>query len=146
MKLVTDHANQEPVVWNWLRKRTMLPWSTDLRCIGIMRDDGSLAAAVGFNGWSEHAVWMHVAFDSQHSLTRDLLREAFHYPMMMCGRDAVYGLTPKRFEDAIRLNEKLGFRRIAETCDGIIFEMTRDECRWLKGSSYGRKRISATST
>lgn len=139
MKLVTDLNDEPAIVWNWLRKRTMLPWSTDLRCIGVMRDDGSIAGAVGFNGWSEHAVWMHVAFDSEHSLTRSLLQAAFKYPFIECGRNAVYGLTPKRLEDAWRLNEKLGFRRIAETCDGYIFEMTKDECRWLKGVKHGRQ-------
>jgi hypothetical protein len=138
MHLVTDKKDDDPVVWNWLRKRTMLAWSTDLRCIGVMRDDGTITGAVGYNGWSEQGVWMHVAFESEHGLTRSLLHAAFHYPFIDCGRAAVYGLTPKRLEDAVSFNRKIGFREIGETVDCIIFEMTRDECRWLKGAKNGR--------
>jgi RimJ/RimL family protein N-acetyltransferase len=139
MILATDRQDDEPVIWNWLRKRTMLPWSTDLRCIGILRPDGEIAGAVGYNGWSEQSCWMHVALDTQHSLNRTLIRAAFDYPFNQAGRVAVYGLTPKSNAEALKLNEGLGFRRIGQTCDGVIFEMRHDECRWLKGAKHGRQ-------
>lgn len=81
---------------------------------------------------------MHVAFDHAHSVTRQLWRVAFTYPFIDCGKEAVYGLTPKHNIEALAMNEKLGFKRIAETVDCIMFEMKASECRWLKGVSHGR--------
>lgn len=136
--LVTDKDGQPPVIWQWLNRKVKLPWSSDLRCIAAMREDGTIASAVGFNAWTENACWMHVAFDSSHGLTRALWRAAFEYPFITCGKEAVYGLTPKHLIDALAMNRKLGFRQIAETVDCIMFEMKADECRWLKGVKHGR--------
>ncbi len=55
MKLVTDQPDQYPVIWQWMNRRTRLPWSTDLRTIASMRDDGTIACAVGFNAWTHSA-------------------------------------------------------------------------------------------
>lgn len=146
MQLVTDQPGQPPVIWEWMHKRTKLPWSSDLRCIAAMRDDGTIASAVAFNCWTENACWMHVAFDGPHGLTRALWRAAFEYPFTHCGKDAVYGLTPKHLTDALSMNRKLGFRQIAETVDCIMFEMKADECRWLKEKAHGRQERCTTTT
>lgn len=146
MKLVTDQPDQYPVIWQWMNRHTRLPWSTDLRTIAAMREDGSIACAVGFNAWTMSSCWMHVAFDGPHGLTRSLWRAAFEYPFIKCGMDAVYGLTPKHLDEAVRMNEKLGFRKIAETVDCVMFEMRHDECRWIKENAHGRQRISTSST
>lgn len=138
MKLVTDQEGQYPVIWEWMNRQTRLPWSSDLRCIASMREDGTIACAVGYNAWTEQSCWMHVAFDHAHSLTRQLWRAAFEYPFITCGKGAVYGLTPKHLFEALAMNEKLGFRRVAETIDAVMFEMLASECRWLKGVNHGR--------
>jgi hypothetical protein len=138
MKLVTDQPNSYPVIWEWMNRQTRLPWSSDLRTIASMRDDGTIACAVAYNAWTEKACWMHVAFDHQHSLTRQLWRSAFKYPFVDCGMEAVYGLTPKHLPEALQMNEKLGFKRIAETVDAFMFEMKASDCRWLKGVNHGR--------
>ena len=144
MKLVTDKPGQPPVIWQWMHERTHLPWSSDLRCIAAMRDDGTIASAVAFNAWTENACWIHVAFDGSHGLTRSLWRAAFEYPLVTCGKKAVYGLTPKRLTDALSMNRKLGFRQIAETVDCVMFEMKADECRWIKENAHGRQIISTS--
>jgi hypothetical protein len=146
MRLVTDQPNEFPAVWRWLNGQTRLPWSSDLRTIGAMRDDGTIAAAVGYNGWGPDSVWMHVAFDGPHSLTRGLWRAAFEYPFKTVGVSAVYGLTPKHLEEANKMNEKLGFQRISETVDAIIWEMRGENCRWIKERKHGRQGISTSTT
>lgn len=132
MKLVTDKAGEPQVLWEWMNKQTSLPWSSDLRTIGIMRDDGTIAAVAAFNAWTHQGCWMHVAFDSTHSLNRKLLKAAFEYPFVDVGVRAVYGLTPKDNDEAVKFNQHLGFTQIAETVDCIMFEMRRDDCRWIK--------------
>lgn len=145
MRLVTDKPGEYPVVWDWMNKRTRLPWSNDLRIIGVMREDGSVAAAVGFNGWQDQSCFMHVAFDSEHALGKQLLRAAFHYPFMQAGKTAVYAQIDQGNEECLRLVRKLGYREICKTVDCVMFEMTADECRWLKEKEHG-KRISAAAT
>lgn len=146
MELVTDKPGEYPVIWEWMNRKTRLNWSTDLRTIATMREDGTIGAAVGFNAWTFSSCWMHVAFDNPHAMSRKIIRAAFEYPFILCGMEAVYGLTPKDNEEALRMNEKLGFRKIAETIDCVMFEMTADECRWIKEKEHGRQGISTSST
>jgi hypothetical protein len=138
MMVVTDKPGEPPVLWDWMHKLNQVPWSSDLRTIGLMREDGSIAAAVGFNGWQTDSCFMHVAFDSAHSMTRDLLRAAFHYPFVACGKGAVYALIGKENEECLRLVRKLGYREIQQTIDCVMFEMLSDECRWIKEREHGK--------
>lgn len=146
MILTTDLPGQPPVIWQWMNTKTKLPWSSDLRMIGLVRSDGTIAAAVGYNSWTENACWMHVAFDSPHSMTRQLLRAAWEYPFIKCGKSAVYGLTPKGNDEALAFNERMGWRQIAETVDCLMFEMLHNECRWIKEKDHGREIVTTTST
>ena len=132
MKLVTDKPGEPPVIWEWMTKQTQIPWSSDLRTIAAIRDDGEIAAAVAFGSWTPEACFIHVAFDTPHSLGKSLLRAAFEYPFKSIGVKAIYGLTPKDFDKAIRFNKKIGFKQIAETVDCVLLEMRREDCRYLK--------------
>jgi hypothetical protein len=132
MQLATDKQGDYPVIWEWMNRKTRLPWSSDLRTMATMRSDGTIAAAVGFNCWSDSACWMHVAFDNPQSLTRQLLKNAFEYPFIQCGKDAVYGLIYKNNDEALNLVKRLGYREIAQTVDSVMFEMLYSECRWIK--------------
>ena len=144
IQFITDQPGEAPIVWEWLHKRTKLPWSSDLRSVALMRSDGTISAAVGYNAWTEKSCWMHVAFDNPHCLTRDLLRAAFEYPFIQCGKEAVYGLTPLHIEEALRMNRKLGFKEVLRTVDCVMFEMKANDCRWLKGVKHGRQEFSTT--
>lgn len=132
MKLVTDKPGDPPVIWDWMAKQTQIPWSTDLRTIASIRDDGSIAAAVAFGSWTPESCFMHVAFDTPHSLSKSLLKAALEYPFKSIGVKAVYGLTPKDFDQAIRFNKKVGFKQIAETVDCVLLELRREDCKYLK--------------
>lgn len=143
MKLVTDQPGQPPIIWRWMHAQNKLPWSSDLRVIGLMRDDKTIAAGVGFNGWQDKSAWMHVAFDTSHSLTRSLLRAAFEYPFVRCGKEAVYAQIDKGNLECLRLVGKLGFEEVAKTVDCVLFEMKADACRWIKEQEHGQ-RISTS--
>lgn len=132
MKLATDKPDEPQVIWQWMTRQTQIPWSTDLRTIAAIRDDGTIAAAVAFGSWTPESCFMHVAFDSAHSLTRGLLKAALEYPFKSIGVKAVYGLTPKDFDRAIRFNKKIGFKQIAETVDCVLLELRREDCRFLE--------------
>lgn len=137
MQLVTDKVGERPVIWEWMARLNNVPWSSDLRTIGLMRSDGSVAAAVGYNGWQTDSCFMHVAFDSAHSMTRALLRAAFKYPFIDCGKSAVYALIGKENDECLRLVKKLGYREFCQTVDCVMFEMKAAECRWIKEKEHG---------
>jgi len=132
MKLVTDNPGDPPVIWEWMTKQTQIPWRSDLRTIAVIRDDGEIAAAVAFGSWTAESCFIHVAFDTPHSLTKGLLKATFQYPFESIGVKAIYGLTPKDLGKAIRFNKKIGFKQIAETVDCVLLEMRREDCRYLK--------------
>lgn len=132
MRLVTDKPGEHPVIWEWMSRHVGLPWSSDLRTIGVMREDGTIAAAVGFNSWTHESCWMHVAFDGPHSMTRDLIRAAFKYPFKDCGKAAIYALPYADNDEAIRFIPKMGFKELARTVDCVMFEMKAEDCRWIK--------------
>lgn len=144
-KVVTDHPGQPPVIWQWLHRKTRLPWSSDLRVVGIMRDDGTVAGAVGYNGWQSDSCFMHVAFDTAHSLNRDLLRAAFEYPFKHSGKEAVYALIDKGNDECLRLVRKLGYREVLKTVDCVMFEMKADECRWIKEKEHGQRLCTSNA-
>jgi hypothetical protein len=136
MQLVTDQTYDPPILWRWLHERNKVPWSSDLRLIGLMRSNASIAAAVGFNAWQDKSVWMHVAFDSPHCLTRNLLRAAFMYPFAKCGKDAAYALVSFDNLPCANFVRKLGFVELTKTIDSWVFEMRAAACRWI-GASHG---------
>lgn len=138
MKIVTDKPGQPPIVWQWLHRKVKMPWSSDLRVVAAMREDGSIAGAVGYNGWQTDSCFMHVAFDSPHSFTRDLLRASFYYPFIQSGKEAVYALIDKGNDECLRLVGKLGYREVYRTVDCVMFEMKAGECRWIKEKEYGQ--------
>jgi RimJ/RimL family protein N-acetyltransferase len=146
MQLTTDKPGERPVIWEWMHRKTKLPWSSDLRTIAVMRDDGTIAAAVGFNSWTHEGCWMHVAFDGAHSMTRELMRAAFKYPFQDCGKSAVYALPDKDNDEALRFIPKMGFKELTRTVDCVMFEMKAEDCRWIKEKEHGREIVSTSST
>lgn len=112
--------------------------------MGLARNDFTLIAAVGYNMWVGDSCFMHVAFDSPKSLTRDLLCEAFKYPFQYV--NTVYGMTPITFQPALRFNKKLGFKEIFRTEQFVLQIMRKEECRWLRGFNRGKKQQLSSST
>ena len=131
MRLATDQPGEPPVIWQWMSRQTQIPWSTDLRTIASIRDDGTIAAAVALGSWTPHACFIHVAFDTPHSLTRSLLKASLRYAFESVGVKAIYGLTPKDFDRAIKFNKRVGFKQIGETVDCVLLELRREDCRYL---------------
>lgn len=139
--IYTDRPGAPQTLYSFLAEKTNLPWSTDLRVMGTMQGLAP-TAVVGYNCWVGDGVFMHVAFEGKHALTKDLLREAFVYPFDTCGLRVVYGMTPITNEEAIAFNKKLGFTEVYRTKNFVLFEMTRENCRWL----HGRQKFSSSST
>lgn len=126
--IVFDDGRQ--ILFRWMRERINIPYSEDLRILGQQNNDLVIVGAVAYTDWLENSVFMHVCVD-RCAGSRDLLREAFIYPFVTCGKSRVYGMTPITAERALALSKKLGFSEVARTPDFVLQSMTREGCRWI---------------
>jgi RimJ/RimL family protein N-acetyltransferase len=129
-------ANQT-VLWEFLQERIGIPWSTDLICMGRVRDD-RLIAVVGYNNFTGTSCHMHMAGDDSRWMSRQFIQEAFEYPFGLLDLTMVFGIVPSGNVRALGIDRKLGFRELlyipgAHPDGGIhILQMKREECRWLR--------------
>ena len=76
------------------------------------------------------------ADSSQRFRKSDVLPQIFAFAFDTLGAERLIGFVPAAFKGARRLNRNVGFRQIGVHRSGgrtlIIFEMTREECPWIK--------------
>lgn len=112
--------------------------SADMKSICLLRD-GEMVAAVVYEGFNGHNVWIHVAAEpGRRWMTREYLRYCFHYPFNELGVRRLSGHVHASNHEALRLNTHLGFRREAvlegaapDGGDAILMVMRREDCRFL---------------
>lgn len=122
----------------WLCQRAGVCPTSGFRAIEAVDERGKILAMVGYDHWSRGSVEMHVAIDDPHAAL-PIRRPAFAYPFEEIGVDVVWGRVRSDNEKSLRLDRALGFREVfrgvgwaAPGVDAVIFEMRRDECRWLR--------------
>lgn len=139
-------ATDPRMVWEFFHDRLGLHHSEDFR--GVMhipeeyqyhqKNMNHVAVAVGYNSFIGRTCCIHVVIQRPELFTRKILREAFEFPFLVCGLQAVLGLVDSTNEAAINLNERLGFKPIAVVPGGgtegdlIVMQMLRGDCRWIR--------------
>lgn len=130
-----------PSRFAWLEQRTGCVLTRNARAIEAVDGEGRVRGMVGYDGWTENAVQAHMAVETP-SVWRSLLRPAFSYPFLEAGKGLLLGVIPAHNGRSVRLVRRLGFRMAHEVRDGwaqgdslLLFEMRRDECKWLQRSN-----------
>jgi RimJ/RimL family protein N-acetyltransferase len=107
------------------------------QCIGLERD-GKLVAGSLFDYHNGASVYVHLALADKRALGREFLRASFRYAFVQLDCEVLIGLVAGDNLAAMRLDERLGFRR-EHTINGAhpsgelhIYTMRRHECRWLE--------------
>lgn len=109
--------------------------------IGQRDDDGKLVGGVLFDHYNGRSIAMHVAGEGTHWVSRQLLRAAFEYPFRQLRVKKVLGLVDSTNRPARRFDEHLGFVLEARVRDAgpqgdlLIYSMTADRCRWIRGQN-----------
>lgn len=123
--------------YGWIAQRASLIVGDSFRAIEAVESDRILGM-VGYDGWTPNSCAMHVAIDDKRAAHK-LLRPAFGIPFTELKKGVVLGSVLSTNAKALVLDRKLGFRQVARLrdvwqpgVDLIIFEMRREECRWLK--------------
>lgn len=134
-------------VWEYFNAKLGLHPSDDFRGVCYVRSHlppdmpmgmDDVTVAVGYNGFIGRTCCMHVVIDRPESFTRKILREAFEYPFVRCGCEAVIGLVDSVNEAAVEFDKRIGFVEVARIAhaglegDLVILRMLRSECRWLR--------------
>jgi hypothetical protein len=122
----------------WMNSRTGWIPSPTARAIKAVDDGGNIRGVVVFNSWTKTSVQAHMAVDTPIAWRR-LVVPCFDYVFNQVGKRVLLALLPSDNARAMQLCESLGFRQAyavrdgqAEGVDLVLFEMRREECRWLK--------------
>lgn len=126
-----------PEHWPWLLERVGLAPSVGFKAIEAVDEAGTIKGMVGYCGWTANSVQCHMAVDSPIAW-RSLLAPAFNFPFVWAGRKVLVGIVSAFNERSVRMTRHLGFKEAhrirdgwAEGVDLIVFEMRREECRYL---------------
>lgn len=139
-------ATDRRLVHSFFFDRLGLHWSEDFR--GVLHVPKAYEAspasmdhvgvAVGYNGFIGRTCCMHVVIQKPELMSPRVVREAFEFPFLRCGLEAVLGMVDSTNQEALDFDRRLGFTEIARVPNGgldgdlVIFRMTRAECRWLR--------------
>jgi RimJ/RimL family protein N-acetyltransferase len=124
----------------WIAQRANLTTGPEFRAIEAVDDSGRIHGMIGYDGWTSNAVTMHIALENPAAL-RSLLGPAFRIPFLNLGRGVALASVLGNNARSLALVKSVGFREACRVRDGfavgvdlVIFEMRRDECRWVSGS------------
>jgi hypothetical protein len=122
--------------FGWLSKRTEIVPSLDFKAI-VAHSDGRIHGMAGFDGWTENSVVVSIALDNPAAL-RGLILEIFRYVFVQANRGVMLAMVRSSNVRSARLCSHVGLREVYRVRDGIrvgedivIFEMRREDCRWI---------------
>ena len=129
-----------------MRGRTWEPYTA----LGVVRR-GKLVGGVVYHGYRGFDVQISAAFDQAGWALPGTLRALSAYPFLDLEVERVSVLTGRRNRKARKLLHGLGFKFVGVAKRGLdgnedayIFEMLKENCKWLKDRTHGI--ISPTST
>jgi hypothetical protein len=125
-----------PTSYPWIGARADLVIGPAFRAIEAVDETGRIHGMVGFDGWTQNAVCLHVALDNPAAL-RALVRVGFGIAFR--DRGVVLAQVVGTNERSLNLVKRLGFAPLcvvkdgwAEGLDMTWWQMRRADCRWLK--------------
>lgn len=136
-------------LWAFVNTRLGIPWSSDFRAIGVVKND-CLAAVVAYNGFTGRSCFMHSAIDDPSVIGRTFVQAIFDYPFNSCGCTHILAQVEGSNARALDIDIRCGFKEIhrleraaLDGSDLVLLQLTRDECRWLKGNHNGKEERSS---
>lgn len=136
-----------PTSYPWLASRANLVIGPAFRAIEAVDATGRIHGMVGYDGWTDNAVCMHVALDNPAAL-RALVKVgfgiAFDPAPTGCGRGVALAQVVGTNERSLTLVKRLGFEPLCVVKDGWAkgldmtwWQMRREGCRWITEACNG---------
>jgi hypothetical protein len=133
MKLMTMSERE----WQWLRKRARCLYCEDSIGIALHEDDGTIAAVVVMDSWSNSSCQVHMAIGNPMALRHGLLEAVTDFVFNERGRSVMIGLVPANNAKALKLNKHIGFTQVFSLEDGydkgvdyVVMQMREADSRW----------------
>lgn len=124
--------------WQWIHERARPILCADSCGILAVKDTGELLAAAVFDSFTVSACNVHMVIDSPIVLRHGFLEAIADDLFVKRQRSRVFGLTPSDNAKALRFNEHIGLRKIAEIEDAyddgvgyVVTRMDKETCPWL---------------
>lgn len=121
----------------WLLDRAQVVASPAFRGIEAIDDFGKIHGMAGFDGWTANSVVVSIALDNPGAF-RHLVHAIFEFAFVQARRGVVLATVKGSNTRSRKLCEHVGFREVYKIRDGvdvgedlILFEMRREECRWI---------------
>lgn len=125
----------------YFKKKLTLYLGADTRGIIAFKGD-KIAAAVAVHDWTPNACFMHWIIEDPMAIRHGLFQKVADWIFNETGRGIIYGKITHTNSKSIRLAKHIGFEQIARLKDGfkegvdfLVFEMKKENCRWLKDDS-----------
>jgi len=112
-------------------------WQPDNTAIGL-EIDGALKVGVMYDNYTGASIAMHSRCIDPRATSREFYAHIFGYVFNQLKCKRATGIVCSNNARAIRVNEKLGWRREAVLADyfpdgdAIVFIMRREDCRFLR--------------
>ena len=94
---------------------------------------------IGFTAFIGKTCQIHVVNFNKKYTPRKLLWATFDYPFRQLGLESLIGIVNSNNEQAMKYDQNLGFKEVHRFVglhdnggDIVIFEMKKDECRFVK--------------
>lgn len=133
--MVVAAATQQAFLW--IEARTGCVLTRNARAIAATDASGKVRGVIAYDCWTTNSVQAHMAVDTPVAW-RVLLRPAFAYPFLECGKGVLLGIIQDSNGKSWHMAERLGFSLHSRIRDGWargedlrIYQMRREHCRWL---------------
>lgn len=118
---------------------------------GVVRR-GKLVGGVVFNNYRGFDIHMSAAFDSKSWALPQTIRALCEYPFKELKCVRVTAMTGRKNKKARKVLSVLGFREVGVAHRGLdgredafIFELLKENCKWLKDKDHGLVSKAATA-
>lgn len=111
--------------------------------LGLVTKMEHVGVGLLYNNFNGRTCAMHIIVQHKRALTRKVVREAFEYPFIDCGLNAVITAVDSKNTESLDLARRVGFKEVHRVVDGgvegdmVLLQMRHDECRWIKGKNHG---------
>jgi hypothetical protein len=136
--MIVIPANQS--MFPWLTSRAQSNASPDMKAIAVIDNEGHIHGMAGFDGWTPNSVVGTIALDSPIAFKR-LIWAMFHFAFVQANRGVLLATVRGTNTRSLRLCKHVGMKEVYRVRDGIavgedlvVFEMRREDCRWIAPS------------
>jgi RimJ/RimL family protein N-acetyltransferase len=124
--------------YDWLCSRLGCARTPGFKAIEYVDSKGNIRGMVGYDWWTENSVGIHIFLETW-AAGRKLIRPAFEYPFAQANKGVVWAHIAGANYKSRKLAAHLGFEVTGRIDDGIkpgedmiVYQMRKDQCRWLQ--------------